>query len=1371
MTSLLQFSGGLSLSPIRRRQILDDCTRLDLPVSDVVAHHEYYVQVSTPLEPGSTERLQALIAADSRVARAVQTAEQGDHAAPARDALVVKVVPRPGTISPWSSKATDILHACGVIEVNRIERGTCYKIIPQRGWLTDKKLQDSQLKMLAGLLHDRMSESVFDHTFNGEALFEGRTGQPLQQLEFLTKGREALVHANSAWALGLADEEIAHLADAYGRLNRNPTDVELIMFAQANSEHCRHKIFNAQWRIDGMEQRSSLFDMIRATHRAQPKGTVVAYADNAAVMEGGTVQRFSAAQASHSSAYAHQEAVEHTLMKVETHNHPTAIAPYPGAATGAGGEIRDEGATGRGASPRVGLTGFTVSHLNLPQRTEPWEAGGLGYPAHTVDALTILREGSQGGAAYNNEFGRPNVLGYLRSFEQQIDGINWGYHKPIMLAGGMGAIDSTQTHKNPIREGDLLIQIGGPGLRIGMGGGAASSQSSGTTADQALDFDSVQRENPELQRRAQELISRCWQQGEANPIIAIHDVGAGGLSNAFPELVHDAGMGAIFDLALVPVAETGLSPAEVWSNEAQERYVLAVAPQDIKRFDKLARRERCPYAVIGVATKEQQLRVTIGEGLPGLPDPASGPASERFRNTSLIDTGVRPVDLPLDVILGDTPGLFMEATSALAPNAHMDLTAIDLDEAIFRVLRHPTVASKSFLITGADRTAGAFTARDQMVGPWQVPVADCAVGTADYASLRGQAMAMGERTPLAILNAPASGRMAVAEALTNLAAADVRSMADIKLSANWMAACGMPGQDAALYATVEAVSQWCQELGLSIPVGKDSLSMRLAWQNEGNEHSVQSPVSLVVTAFARVADVSRTLTPQLRTDAGDTVLILIDLGQGHQRLAGSILMHAFEQLGDATPDISVAAPLLSFFSTIRQLVDQEDILAYHDRSDGGLLATVAEMAFAGRTGVSLNLDMLTFDPQVSDWGDYKIYANQVSVQRHEHTLKALFNEEAGAVLQVRRSRRDAVLGHLRQAGLSTCSHVIGTLNENHEFQVYRDGQCLVRHPMADLAQHWGQLSCDMAALDGNPDAAKQEFERWKQDDAGLYSKLTFDPSENIFAPFVGQGTRPRVGILREQGSNGQVEMAWAFDQAGFEAVDIHMSDLIDGNVQLDSLKGLAVVGGFSWGDVFGAGQAWAQIILSHPALKEQFAAYFDREDTFALGVCNGAQMLSGLAGIIPGSSHWPRFVRNASQRYEARLSMVGVAPSPSLFFTDMQGSQLPVVVSHGEGHAWFDQPSDIEQAIVPLRYLDNNGQPTTAYPANPSGSPDGVAAVSSADGRVLVMMPHAERSLRNVTMSWCPGDWRKVIADDENAPQGGFTPWMRMFQNARVWVG
>ncbi|MEY4506327.1 MAG: hypothetical protein RL297_905 [Pseudomonadota bacterium] len=1258
------------------------------------------------------------------------------------------VVPRLGTVSPWASKATDIAHNCG-LNVKRVERLVEYRVRCASGWLRSASLSEAQWQAIAAILHDRMTENVLRERSQVEALFTELQAAPMAHVDVLSGGREALVRANRDWGLALADDEIDYLLNAFLGLQRNPTDVELMMFAQANSEHCRHKIFNAQFTIDGQAQDHSLFGMIRHTHQTSPQHTVVAYSDNASIMTGHTVERFVARAATQGAAYAKESAVHHVLMKVETHNHPTAISPYPGASTGAGGEIRDEGATGRGSKPKAGLTGFTVSRLWGGQSDE---VGGK--PEHIASPLQIMTEGPLGGAAFNNEFGRPNLLGYFREYEQTVAGQAMGYHKPIMIAGGLGVIDATQTHKIPFPAGALLIQLGGPGMKIGMGGSAASSMASGQNAAN-LDFDSVQRGNPEIERRAQEVINHCWAQGAGNPILAIHDVGAGGLSNAFPELTNDAERGARFDLNAVPLEESGLAPKEIWCNESQERYVLAIAPESLPQFKAFCERERCPFAVVGVATEERHLRLSAGEA----------PAA---------------VDMPMNVLLGKPPKMHREVQRVAKTFAPLKLDGVDLQQAVIGVLSHPTVASKRFLITIGDRTVGGLTHRDQMVGPWQVPVADCAVTLADYQGFAGEAMAMGERTPLAALNAPASGRMAVAEAITNLLAAPM-ALDRVKLSANWMAACGEAGEDAALYDTVKAVGlELCPALGISIPVGKDSLSMRTQWQHEGQAHKVVSPVSLIVTAFASLPDVRGTLTPQLNASLDDTSLILVDLGRGRQRMAGSLLAQVLGQSGcpstDGVPDLDEPQDLVALVNAVNALRAQGHVLAYHDRSDGGLLAAVAEMAFAGHVGVALNVDMLITEgdgisDSRADHGDAKNWAKQVGVRRHEQTLKALFNEELGVVLQVPTAVRSEVMQTLRDHGLSQHSHVIGKTRPassaidagKGQLQIWRDTQAVFSADLFDLHQVWDSVSWRIARERDNPACADAEHAAaGLAQDPGLHVALSFDPDENVAAPFLNL-SRPKVAILREQGVNSHVEMAYAFHEAGFEAHDVHMTDLQTGRAQLGDFKGVVACGGFSYGDTLGAGIGWARSITFNPPLTEQFQRFFARTDTFGLGVCNGCQMFAELADIIPGAQAWPRFTTNTSERFEARLSMVEVLDSPSLFLQGMAGSRLPIAVAHGEGHANFKHRGNATQAIGAMRFVDHVGAPTEQYPFNPNGSPGGLTAVTTADGRFTAMMPHPERVFRNVQMSWT----------DLSATGGidAHSPWMRLWRNARRWVG
>ncbi|MCC7058940.1 MAG: phosphoribosylformylglycinamidine synthase, partial [Burkholderiaceae bacterium] len=1251
---------------------------------------------------------------------------------------------------------------CGMRDVRRIERGLEYRIEARAGLLDGLLrrggLEDAELERLAEALHDRMTESTLLKAPQAAALFEALPGKPMQHVALGREGRAALLRANRELGLALSDDEIDYLCEAFTRAGRDPTDVELMMFAQANAEHFRHKIFNAGWTLDDAPRQETLFGMIRSTHAAHPAGTIVAYADNAAILEGGPARRFLPQLAENGRFGAHDR-LTHALLKVETHNHPTAIAPVPGASTGAGGEIRDEGATGRGARPKFGLTGFTVSNLciegyrqpwenardaSLPRDTQPQEPAPYGVPARIATPLQIMIEGPLGGAASNTEFGRPNLLGYFRTYEQMVGGTMYGYHKPIMIAGGVGAVDAAHAAKLDLPPGTLLLQLGGPGMRIGVGGGAASSMGAGSNTAE-LDFDSVQRGNPEMQRRAQEVLDRCWAMLQDNPILSLHDVGAGGLSNAFPELVHGAGRGARFDLSRVPLEASGLSPAEIWCNESQERYVLAIAPASLAVFDRLCRRERCPYAVIGTVSSDRQLVVEASD--------AQG-------------RELRAVDMPMDVLLGKVPRMHREARRRRRALPVLDAAGLALGEMAERVLRLPAVASKSFLVTIGDRSVGGLCARDQMVGPWQVPVADCAVGLADYHDYRGEALAMGERTPLAVIDPRAASRMAIAEAVTNMAGAPIESIGSIKLSANWMAACGTPTDDADLFDAVDAAAAMCRELGLSIPVGKDSLSMRTAWcETQPGESpglavdkSVAAPTSLIVTAWAPVSDVRGTLTPQLVRGI-DSVLILIDLGQGRQRMGASALAQVTQQIGHEVPDLDEPAMLGRFFAAVQRLNAEGRLLAYHDRSDGGLFTTVCERAFAGRCGVAINLDLLTIDAHAADWGDYKIRPEQVSVQREELTLKALFNEELGAVLQVRAADRDTVLGVLRESGLSQHSHVIGAPQPKDVIAFYRDAKCVYSESRAALQRSWSETGHRIASLRDNPACTMQEFERiGRADDPGLNLQLGFDAAQDVAAPFIASGARPRVAILREQGINSQTEMAVAFDRAGFDAYDVHMTDLLDGRHKLADFRGLVACGGFSYGDVLGAGSGWARSILFNAAMAEQFTLFFTRPDTFSLGVCNGCQMMSQIKAIIPGAEHWPRFLRNLSEQYEARLSMVEVLASPSLFLAGMAGSRMPIAVAHGEGRVAFDGPAQRQRAVPVLRFTENDGSVATSYPANPNGSPDGLAGFSSVDGRATILMPHPERVFRSVQMSW------------RDPSLGEDAPWMRLFRNARAWV-
>ncbi|MFT7724402.1 MAG: phosphoribosylformylglycinamidine synthase [Roseateles sp.] len=1308
------FEGGNALSTFRARALLGRLQQVHERISGVSARAVHWVWTDAAMAADARERFAALLT----YGEPADAADGGD---------LVVVTPRFGTVSPWASKATDIARNCG-LALRRVERVVEYRIALKPGLLGGARhLGEAELQACAALLHDRMTESVCFSREDAARLFDERTAEPLAHVDVLGQGRAALERANVEFGLALSGDEIDYLDANFRKLGRNPSDVELMMFAQANSEHCRHKIFNASFVVDGEAQPLSLFGMIRNTEKLHPQHTVVAYSDNAAIMAGHRIERWQPAPQPGAAYQARDEQAE-VLMKVETHNHPTAISPHPGASTGAGGEIRDEGATGRGSKPKAGLTGFSVSNLHLPGLAEPWERNPVGKPAHIASALQIMIDGPLGGAAFNNEFGRPNLAGYFRVFEQTVAGVRRGYHKPIMIAGGLGSIRADLTHKIQFPAGTLLIQLGGPGMRIGMGGGAASSMAAGTnTAD--LDFDSVQRGNPEIERRAQEVINHCWGLGAQNPVLAIHDVGAGGISNAFPELVNDAGRGARFDLRSVPLEESGLAPKEIWCNESQERYVLAIAPESLVLFQALCERERCPFAVVGVTTEERELKLADGDEYP--------------------------IDMPMDVLLGKPPKMTRDVARVARDGGALDLTGVQLAQAAFDVLRHPTVASKRFLVTIGDRSVGGLNHRDQMVGPWQLPVADCAVTLADFKGFAGEAMSMGERTPLAAVNAPASGRMAVAEAITNLLAAPIE-LPRVKLSANWMAACGEAGEDAALFDTVKAVGMdLCPALGISIPVGKDSLSMRTKWEGQ----QVTAPVSLIVTAFASIADVRGTLTPEWQCE--DSALILIDLGQGRHRLGGSILAQTLNQFGNEVPDLDDPQLLVSLVDAINALRADGKLLAYHDRSDGGLWAAACEMAFAGQTGLSLNVDMLVTEgdgisDSRADMGDSKNWAAQIGPRRDELTLRALFAEELGALIQVRAADRDAVMQVLRAHGLSRHAHVVAKPNAARQMEVWRDAKKVFAADLTALQQTWDEVSWRIAQLRDNPACADAEHAAAGQaDDPGLHLHLTFTPE----APFVHTGAKPKAAILREQGVNSHVEMSYAMALGGFDSRDVHMSDLQSGAVRLDGFAAFVACGGFSYGDTLGAGEGWARSIMFNPVLAEQFRAFFTRPDTLALGVCNGCQMLAALAPLIPGADAWPRFTRNQSEQFEARLSLVEVLDSPSVFFHGMAGSRLPIAVAHGEGYANFARQGDAAKAIAAMRFVDHHGRPTEAYPFNPNGSPGGLTSVTTADGRFTALMPHPERVFRHAQLSWTPGD------------KSTHSPWLRMFQNARRALG
>ena len=1287
---MLKLRGAPALSDFRLEKLNTRLTEsLGKPVS-VYAEFIHLVELFEELSDAEQEVLAKLL----RYGPA--RASHEPHGA------MILAVPRPGTISPWSSKATDIAHVCGLQNIERIERGIVYYL--------EGDLDGPDLAKAGELLHDRMTESVFTDLDDAEALFMHAEPRPFISVDVLNGGRAALANANADLGLALSDDEIDYLVESFQSLGRNPTDVELMMFAQANSEHCRHKIFNAGWIIDGKRQDRSLFQMIRNTTEKSPEDVLSAYKDNAAVMRGTEGYRFF--PSANSGVYEEHCEDIHILMKVETHNHPTAISPDPGAATGSGGEIRDEGATGKGSKPKAGLCGFSVSNLRIPGREQPWEKD-FGKPERIVSALDIMLEGPIGAAAFNNEFGRPNLCGYFRTYEARVPGPRGdelrGYHKPIMLAGGLGNIRDEHVTKDTFPAGSPLIVLGGPAMLIGLGGGAASSMASGTSAEE-LDFASVQRANPEMERRCQEVIDRCCAQGTDSPILFIHDVGAGGLSNALPELVHDAGLGGRFELRTVPCDDPGMSPMEIWSNESQERYVLAVDADKLEEFQAICERERCPYAVVGEAVDEEHL--LLGDA--------------HFDNN--------PIDMPMPLLFGKPPKMVRKTHHQpfAKPELMLDMS---VDEALQRVLRLPTVANKTFLITIGDRSITGLVARDQMVGPWQVPVADVAVTSADYEGNAGEAMALGERTPLALLDAPASGRMAVGEAITNLMAAPIEKLGKIKLSANWMAAAGFQDEDARLFDTVKAVGmELCPRLGIAIPVGKDSMSMKTVWQQDGENREMAAPLSLIITAFAPVTDVRKVLTPVLRNDQGDTDLILIDLGKGRNRLGASALSQVYEQLGHACPDLDDPEMLRRCFEAVQELNGEGLILACHDRSDGGLLTTLAEMAFAGHCGLDIDIESLG-----------------------EDALAALFSEELGMVLQVRHSDCDDVVKCLEDAGLGHHSHVLGSTRDDEAVVICQGKQTLVERSRGELQQIWSETTLEMQSLRDNPACAQEEFAQIVADDPGLSASLSFDPEEDIAAPFL-EISRPRMAILREQGVNGQQEMAYAFHKAGFEAVDVHMSDILDGSVSLEDFKGLVACGGFSYGDVLGAGEGWAKSILFHSRSRDQFQAFFEREDTFSLGICNGCQMLSNIKELIPGAGHWPHFVRNRSEQFESRVAMVEVLDSPSILLQGMQGSRMPIAVAHGEGRAEYRdgvQPG----TGVSLRFVDNCGNIADRYPANPNGSPEGITGLTSDDGRVTIMMPHPERVIRTVQNSWRPDDW------EEDGP------WMRLFRNARVWVG
>lgn len=1289
---MLILKGRKFLSPFRACKMLETL-QAELPaISEVEVYYLYFVLVGNKLSDEKKDYLRRLLNA-------------GPLTQKPQSYLVT--VPRFGTISPWSSKATDIAQICGLNEVGCIERGVMYS------FQGNIKLARDQLEKVSVSLHDRMTEQILFDVDQVEKLFERNEPKFVSTIDVLAQGRMALLSANQKFGLALSEDEVDYLTKSFQALQRNPTDAELMMFAQVNSEHCRHKIFNAYWFIDGKKQKCSLFDMIRHTYQMHPGNVLSAYKDNGAVLKGSIGKSFFIN--SKTKVYQYREEEMPIVIKVETHNHPTAISPFSGAATGLGGEIRDESAVGQGAKPKAGLTGYSVSDLLIPGFIQPWEVD-IGKPTHIASALDIMLEAPVGGASFNNEFGRPNLCGYFRTYTvcmpDEFGEVMRGYHKPIMIAGGLGNIRVNHIEKKAVPKDAVLIILGGPAMLIGLGGGAASSMYTGAS-DAELDFASVQRSNPEMQRRCQEVIDACCVL-DNNPILAIHDVGAGGLSNALPELVHGSGRGAQLRLRDIPSAELNMSPMEIWCNEAQERYVVAIHRTQLSTFETIAKRERCPYAIIGEATEKKVLRLY----------------DENFDNF--------PVNLPLDIIFGRLPKLIHHAKHCVVGQKAIDKRNIDLYEAARRVLQLPCVASKSFLITIGDRSVTGLVARDQMIGPWQVPVADIAVTANSFEGYAGEAMAVGERAPIAILHHAASARMAVGEAITNIAAAAIKDLSDIKLSANWMAACDYPGENAGLYDAVQALGmEMCPALGINIPVGKDSLSMRTAWQVGNTKKSVIAPMSVIISAFAPVTDIRRTLTPQLRTDVGETDLILIDLGKSRHFLGGSALAQVYQELDNRPPDVNDMQALKNFFAAIQILNKERLLLAYHDRSDGGLFTTLCEMAFAGHTGVTITLDKLGDDP-----------------------VAALFSEELGAVIQTKREHTQTVITELKLHSLEKYSSIIGHLNTEDKIEFIFNKRNILSETRARWQSVWAETSYRIQALRDNPECAKEEHDQLLNiSDPGLNVSLTFDVDDNTWAPYVMKKIRPKICVLREQGVNGQVEMAAAFDRAGFESVDVHMTDLIEGRVSLKDFSGLVACGGFSYGDVLGAGRGWAASILWHAKVRDEFERFFHRTDSFVLGVCNGCQMLSHLKDLIPGAQYWPQFVKNKSEQFEARLSLVEITDSPSILLKDMVGSRLPIVVAHGEGQVQFNDNHTLDRNFVTLRYVDNDGQVTERYPANPNGSPQGIAGLTTADGRVTIMMPHPERVFRTVQYSWHPRDW------DEDGP------WMRLFRNARVWVG
>lgn len=1290
--------GTHALSEFEITKLLTRCDLASLPINKIASEYIYFIDVKKALEKSEKVRLSQLLTCD-------MTKTNSQSAA----SLSCITVPRIGTISSWSSKATDIAHNCNFNGIKRIERGTLF-------YIDNNLLTLAQLMRFKSFIHDPMMEQVIDNTNDAKALFTCHQYQQMHTIDIQSHGKNALIAANKSMGLALNDGEINYLYKQFMALKRNPNDIELMMFAQANSEHCRHKIFNADWVIDGKKQSHSLFSMIKNTHKVTPCSVLSAYKDNAAVMEGNIAGRF---YPDNQGIFAyHCENID-ILMKVETHNHPTAISPYPGAATGSGGEIRDEGATGKGAKPKAGLTGFCVSNLQISNFIQPWEMD-YGKPTRIDSPLNIMLDGPLGAANFNNEFGRPALLGFFRTYEQTHAKQVWGYHKPIMLAGGLGNIKRSHINKGDISVGAKLIVLGGPAMNIGLGGGAASSMSSGQSCEE-LDFSSVQRDNPEMERRCQEVIDKCWQMGDNNPIQFIHDVGAGGLSNALPELVSDGGCGGKFTLNNILCDEKGMSPLAIWCNESQERYVLAVDNRDLSIFTDICHRERAPFCIVGEATQKHELVLTDEQ------------------STS------NPIDLPLSVLLGKTPKMIRNTSRIAVAPTQFNTQNINIEDAIERILHLPTIADKSFLITIGDRSVTGQVCRDQMVGPWQVPVADCAVTATSFDSYFGEAMSIGERPPIALLNHAASARMAVAEAITNIASvnicdSDTQGMKRIKLSANWMAAAGHKGEDAGIYDAVKAIGmEICPALGLTIPVGKDSMSMKTSWTENHQQKLVTSPLSVIITAFAPVQDVRDTITPVLVNSKQPSVLLLLDIANGKQRLGGSSLCQVYNQLGDTSPDLDNAASLMGFFQVTQKLIKQKKILAYHDRSDGGLFVTLLEMALAGNLGIDVNIGGLIGD-----------------------NIERLFNEELGAVIQIHADNAMDIIAQYEHQGIS--SHIVGHVNSQKHLSIFENDKQIISYSLSQLTAMWSRTSYEMQKIRDNPECAYEEYQhKQNTDDPGLSINVTFDHNIDVAAPYIASGVSPKMAILREQGVNSQLEMAAAFDRAGFDAVDVHMSDILAGRINLNDFYGLAVCGGFSYGDVLGAGRGWANSILFNEKAKDQFSEFFARENSFALGVCNGCQMLSHLRSIIPNTEHWPTFVRNRSERFEARFSLVEVQPSPSIFLQGMAGSRIPIAVSHGEGQVKFTQQAGLATMeasdTIALRFVDGHGKIAKQYPLNPNGSANGITGVTSLDGKVTIMMPHPERVFRTVSNSWYPSDWKED------------SPWMRMFRNARVSVG